>query len=301
MALKYIVSSQSFIMKLNVSLYIPVYNGESTIESVLKSVFKLNPSPEEIIVVNDGSSDNTSNILENYKERISIFKNDVNMGLAYSRNVGVSKAKHENVASLDSDVEVSEDWLKNLFETKTKFKSAICGGILIEKYKDKNIYNFWRHIHATQNNFGENDIESLGMPVSGSNTLLSKSAWEKAGKYDIQYKTNGEDTTFCQKLLSHNYKISYSSKAKSFHLRNDNLKSLVNSVRRAYIYGAGLKKPTTMRFIQRSIRHFKNFIIYSFEDIKILKFSLIYINFVIFLNLFIKEFIGLLKNKRDYV
>ena len=288
-------------MKLNVSLYIPVYNGESTIESVLKSAFKLNPSPDEIIVINDGSSDNTSNILENYKDKINIFKNDNNMGLAYSRNVGLSKAKHDNVASLDSDVEVAEDWLKNLLETKTKFKSAICGGILIEKYKDKNIYNFWRHIHATQNNFGDKDIESLGMPVSGSNSLLSKSAWEKAGGYDEQYKTNGEDTTFCQKLLKHNYKISYSCEAKAFHLRNDNLMSLVNSVRRAYIYGAGLKKPSFMRFIQRTIRHFKNFILYSLKDIRIFKFSLIFINLVIFLNLLIKEFIGLIKNKSDYV
>tara|TARA_B100000586_G_C20114193_1_gene431889 strand:+ start:3105 stop:3971 length:867 start_codon:yes stop_codon:yes gene_type:complete len=288
-------------MKLNISLYIPVYNGESTIESVLKSAFKLNPSPDEIIVVNDGSSDNTSNILENYKDKITVFKNNTNMGLAYSRNVGISKAKHENVASLDSDVEVAEDWLKNLLEIKTKFQSAICGGILIEKYKDKNVYNFWRHIHATQNNFGENDIENLGMPVSGSNSLLSKSAWKKAGGYDEQYKTNGEDTTFCQKLLKHNYKISYSCNAKAFHLRNDNLMSLVNSVRRAYIYGAGLKKPSFMRFIQRTIRHFKNFILYSLKDIRILKFSLIFINLVIFLNLFIKEFIGLIKNKSDYV
>ena len=101
--------------------------------------------------------------------------------------------------------------------------------------------------------------------------------------------------------MSNNYKISYSSKAKAFHLRNDNLKSLVNSVRRAYIYGAGLKKPTLMRFIQRTIRHFKNFILYSIEDIKILKFSLIYINLIIFLNLAVKELIGLIKNKPDYV
>ena len=63
-------------MKLNVSLYIPVYNGESTIESVLKSVIKLSPGPDEIIVVNDGSSDKTKNILEigeclNLKMKIS--------------------------------------------------------------------------------------------------------------------------------------------------------------------------------------------------------------------------------------
>ena len=288
-------------MKLNVSLYIPVYNGESTIESVLKSAFKLNPSPDEIIVINDGSSDNTSNILERYKDRISIFRNNTNKGLAYSRNVGISKSRHENVASLDSDVEVSEDWLKNLFEVKTKFKSAICGGILLEKYKDKNMYNQWRHVHATQNNYGKEDIENLKRPISGSNSLLSKTAWVKAGGYDEQYKTNGEDSTFCQKLLKCDYKISYSSKAKAYHLRNDNLISLVNSVRRAYIYGAGLKKPTFMRLLQRTIRHFKNFILYSLKDIRIFKFHLILINLVIFLNLFVKEFIALIKNKSDYV
>ena len=112
-------------MKLNVSLYIPVYNGESTIESVLKSAFKLNPSPDEIIVINDGSSDNTSNILERYKDRISIFRNNTNKGLAYSRNVGISKSRHENVASLDSDVEVSEDWLKNKIQKCNLWRNIV--------------------------------------------------------------------------------------------------------------------------------------------------------------------------------
>ena len=159
----------------------------------------------------------------------------------------------------------------------------------------------WRHIYATQNSFGNVDIGNLGRPLSGSNTLLSKSIWREIGGYEIQYKTNGEDSNFCQKLLNLNYKTSYCSQAKCYHLRNDNLKSLVNSVRRAYIYGAGLKKPTFMRFVQRTIRHFKNFILYSIKDIKILKFSLIYINLMIFLNLAVKEFIGLVKNKNDYV
>ena len=56
-----------------------------------------------------------------------------------------------------------------------------------------------------------------------------------------------------------------------------------------------------MRFIQRTIRHFKYFILNSIQDIKILKFSLVYINLMIFLNLAIKELIGLIKNKPDYV
>ena len=54
-------------MKLDISLYIPVYNGESTIESVLKSALNLDPGPSEIIVINDGSTDNTLEILNKYK------------------------------------------------------------------------------------------------------------------------------------------------------------------------------------------------------------------------------------------
>ena len=288
-------------MKLNVSLYIPVYNGESTIESVLKSVIKLSPGPDEIIVVNDGSSDKTKNILEKYINQIKIINNSSNMGLGYSRNRGVSESKNEDIASLDADVEVNSNWLKDLFEIKEKFGSAISGGKLREKYKDRSIYDHWRHVHATQNSFGEKDIENLGKPLAGSNTLLSKSAWKKVGGYDNQYKTNGEDATFCQKLLSSNYKISYSAKAISYHLRTDNLRSLADSSRRGYIYGAGLKKPTTMRFVQRSIRHLKGFLINSMNDLIKLRFALIYVGFMIFVNHVYKEFLGLIKKKADYV
>jgi len=286
---------------LNVSLYIPVYNGESTIESVLKSVLKLNPAPNEIIVVNDGSSDGTKKILENYKNQINIVNNPSNMGLGFSRNEGISKAKNEDVASLDSDVEVERDWLKDLMEVKNRSGSAISGGKLREKYKNRSIYDLWRHVHATQNSFGEKDLVDLGRPLAGSNTLLSKSAWKKVGGYDNQYKTNGEDSTFCQKLLNSNYKISYSAKAVCYHLRTDNLKTLADSSRRGYIYGAGLKKPTIMRFFQRTIRHLKGFLINSMKDLIKLRFALIYVGFMIFLNHVIKEFVGLVKKKSDYV
>ena len=174
-------------------------------------------------------------------------------------------------------------------------------GCLIEKLKNENIYNMWRHVHATQNSYGDHDIEDLGKPLSGSNTLLSKKAWEKVGGYEIQYKTNGEDSNFCQKLINENFKISYSSKAKCYHLRNDSLKSLADASRRGYIYGAGLKKPTFMRFLQRSIRHLKGFFRNAFKDIIKFRFSLIYVGFRICINHINKEFVGFIKKKSDYV
>ncbi|MBO6485625.1 MAG: glycosyltransferase family 2 protein [Pelagibacteraceae bacterium] len=288
-------------MKLNISLYIPVYNGESTIESVLKNALQLDPGADEIIIIDDGSNDKTKEILKKYENRIKIIKNKTNQGLGFSRNLAISKSKHQLVASIDSDVEPEKKWLLKLYETQKKFGSAICGGRLFEKYKDKNIYNMWRHIHGTQNPFGDKIIENLGDTVSGSNTLLNKEVWSNVGGYLNQYKTNGEDVTFCRKLVISKYKISYNGTAECNHLQNDNLKSLCNRARRAYVYGGGLKEPTLLRFIQRSIRHSKFCIRFSLKDFINLRFSLIYINFIMLFNHVIKEFLGLIHKKKDYI
>ena len=288
-------------MKLNISLYIPVYNGESTIESVLKNALQLDPGADEIIIIDDGSNDKTKEILKKYENRITIIKNKTNQGLGFSRNLAISKSKHQLVASVDADVEPEKKWLLKLYETQKKFGSAICGGRLFEKYKDKNIYNMWRDIHGTQNPFGGKIIENLGDTVSGSNTLLNKEVWSNVGGYLNQYKTNGEDVTFCRKLVISKYKISYNGTAECNHLQNDNLKSLCDRARRAYVYGAGLKEPTILRFIQRSIRHSKFCIRFSLKDFINLRFSFIYINFIMFFNHVIKEFLGLIHKKKDYI
>ena len=78
-------------MKLNISLYIPVYNGESTIESVLKNALQFDPGADEIIVIDDGSNDQTKEILKKYENRIKIIKNETNQGLGFSRNLAISK------------------------------------------------------------------------------------------------------------------------------------------------------------------------------------------------------------------
>ena len=132
-------------MKLNISLYIPVYNGESTIESVLKNALQLDPGADEIIIIDDGSNDQTKEILKKYENRITIIKNKTNQGLGFSRNLAISKSKHQLVASIDADVEPEKKWLLKLYETQknlvalfveadclknTKIKaSIICGDI----------------------------------------------------------------------------------------------------------------------------------------------------------------------------
>lgn len=92
-------------MKL-VSILLPCYNAENYISEALESLINQTYKHLEIILINDGSTDNTMSICEEYAkkdERISIFVNDQNMGLIYTLNKAVTLAKGEFIARMDAD------------------------------------------------------------------------------------------------------------------------------------------------------------------------------------------------------
>lgn len=97
---------------MKISVVIPVYNGVSTIIKAIESVMLNNVCTMEIIVVNDGSTDNTLEAIQEFK-----YKNEIdilsvytipNGGVAQARNYGIKKAKYEWIAFLDAD----DIWLK---------------------------------------------------------------------------------------------------------------------------------------------------------------------------------------------
>lgn len=92
-----------------ISVIIPVYNVEEYLHDCLISVLNQSFQDFEIICVEDCSTDNSLEILENFAEidnRITIIKNEKNSSLGFSRNVGLKYAKGEYILFLDSD-----DWL----------------------------------------------------------------------------------------------------------------------------------------------------------------------------------------------
>ncbi|PWH82809.1 glycosyltransferase family 2 protein [Algibacter marinivivus] len=104
-------------MKFSVSVIIPVYNGERFIEKAIQSALQ-QPEVSEVVIVNDGSTDNTLNIVENLQSqnsRIQIYnhKNHQNKGRSESRNLGIEKAKTDYIAFLDADDFYLEDRFKN--------------------------------------------------------------------------------------------------------------------------------------------------------------------------------------------
>lgn len=98
------------------SIVIPVYNAAATIESTLKSCLNQSLSAKEIIVVDDGSQDETVKVLQPYKEKIILIQRDANQGVSAARNVGWERASGDYVAFLDSDDQWHTDKLKIITE-----------------------------------------------------------------------------------------------------------------------------------------------------------------------------------------
>lgn len=133
------------------SVIIPVYNVEKYIYECIKSVVEQSIKEIEIIVVDDGSQDNSIKIVEKFiDKRIKILKKD-NGGLSSARNEGLKVATGEYVIFVDSDDYLKDNTvLEEMYRIAKESKSDIVVGNYVKKYDekeeinkvDKTIYHF---------------------------------------------------------------------------------------------------------------------------------------------------------------
>jgi len=122
-----------------ISIVIPVYNVEKYLRECLNSVINQTLQDIEIICIDDGSTDSSLQILQEYAQndsRINIIKN-YNQGVAISRNIGINEAKGEYICFIDSDdYYPSSDVLEILYKNAKEQNVFICGGELAEFNND---------------------------------------------------------------------------------------------------------------------------------------------------------------------
>ncbi len=106
-------------IKSKVSVISPVFNVEDYIEETILSLVNQTLSPIEIILVDDGSTDNSANIIKNYAEEYEniIYVKQDNSGPGVARNTGLKKASGEFISFVDSDDILPNDALENLYNT----------------------------------------------------------------------------------------------------------------------------------------------------------------------------------------
>ena len=277
-----------------VSFYIPAFNAQNTIELSINSVKNQTYPVDEIIIINDNSTDKTKEIISKHSD-LKIINNKKNLGLGYNRNLGIQNSSNEIIASIDSDVELDKKWLENIIISLKKNNIVMCGGNMIEKYTSNKI-NAWREKYYNQS-WGNSDILNPSI-LYVCNTILLKSYWEKTKGYDENLKTNGEDIDFCKQIKSiDNINLYYSSNSLCYHLQDDSILSLSKRVWRYHSFGYKIKAPSKKKLINLSIKQFRFFLIRFF--IELLKFEIKYIiiSFMVLINFIKFEYIYLKKNK----
>ena len=119
-----------------ISVIINVFNGEKYIKKCLDSVINQTYKNLEILIINDGSTDNTLNICESYKdERIKIISQE-NIGISRSRNVGIDNSNGNYLYFVDVDDFISPDTIEYLYNLIQKYDVPIatCNSIDIYDY-----------------------------------------------------------------------------------------------------------------------------------------------------------------------
>jgi glycosyltransferase involved in cell wall biosynthesis len=172
-----------------VTVVVPVYNRQQTIRRAIGSILSQSNQPEEIIVVNDASTDKTQEILKSYGDKLTCLSLPVNSGPSKARNEGIEHATTEWIAFLDSDDSWEKDKLKNQIAFLKKYPFyQILQPEEIWIRNGKRV-NPCKHHKKPEGWIWEPSLERC--LVSPSGVLVKKSLLEKYGLFD-------EDLPVCE-------------------------------------------------------------------------------------------------------
>ncbi len=217
-----------------VSILIPLYNSEKYISETIQSCLNQTYKNTEIIIVDDGSVDNSLSIAKNFTKtykNIYVFSQK-NQGAPAARNKAFELSKGEYIQYLDADDLLSENKIEEQLKLLKNQKNCISscswqyfirkpGDIIKKKQKIDKSY--------------KNPIDWLTDSWSGKgmglihNWLTPRSLINKAGKWNEQLKINQDGEFFCRVLINAN-KILYSNKASVYYRKTE------NSVSKTYTY-----------------------------------------------------------------
>lgn len=204
-------------MNYKISIIIPVYNKEEFIEECINSIINQTFDDYEAIFINDGSSDNSLEILKKYEDRKN-FKiiSQENSGPATARNVGLKKACGEYVFFLDADDWIENDSLEKLYQTAKNNDSEIVLFNAVEHFPDNKLKKRIYHIHAKKDtdyeNFSFDYNNNINLVMNGYHivcTKLHKLEFIKDNNLEFKKSDLFEDVYFHVKTMINAKRISY--------------------------------------------------------------------------------------------
>lgn len=201
---------------MKVSVIVPVYNVEKYIKKCLDSLVNQTLDGVEIIVINDGSPDNSQMIIDEYVKKYKNVKSYIkeNGGLSDARNYGIKKATGEYISFVDSDDYIKKDMLEKMYNyaIKEDLDVVVCDSI--------NVYDNGSEILIkSNNNYSDNDVRNyIISPPMACTRLFKKTIFDK-----IQFKKNiyYEDLEMTPKVVNITDKIGFVSEGLYYYVQRD--------------------------------------------------------------------------------
>ncbi len=194
-------------MKKKVSVIVPIYNVEKYLEGAIESIVNQTFKDIEIILVNDGSTDNSQEIIKKYakKDKRIIVINKDNGGLGSARNKGLEKASGDFIAFIDSDDWIQTDMIEKMYNKAMEEQLDV----VICSYKS--IYTNSNEIFEIPSNIINDTIEGKNSRIfnifSACCKLYKKEFLIKNKFQFVEEKRWYEDLPFSVKVLSTTSKI----------------------------------------------------------------------------------------------
>jgi GT2 family glycosyltransferase len=227
---------------IKLSVVILNFNGKSWLEKFLPNVIEFTTYPDaEIIVADNASTDDSVSFLKANFPDIRLVINPVNTGYAGGYNDALQHIKSDYYVLLNSDVEVSKNWIENVihfmekdelyvacqpkilsYSERNKFEYAGAAGGFIDKYG----YPFCRGriFDTCEEDKGQYNSSGEIFWASGACLFIKADIFHKAGGLDADFFAHMEEIDLCWRLKNLGYKIGYCAESTVYHVGGGTLK-----------------------------------------------------------------------------
>jgi O-antigen biosynthesis protein len=203
-----------------ISVVVCTYNGGRTLRDCLTALEKLDYPNYEVVVVNDGSSDNSAQIAAEFPFRLITTPN---RGLSAARNTGWQKSSGDIVAYIDDDAYPDAHWLRYLAMTFESSSHAAIGGPNVGPPGDGFIAECVLNAPGGPVHVMLDDSHAEHVP--GCNMAFRREALGGIGGFDDQFRVAGDDVDVCWRIQERGWTIGFSPAALVWHHRRNSVRT----------------------------------------------------------------------------
>ena len=198
---------------MKISVVIPVFNEEKRIVNALDSIYRGIVQPDEVIVVDGRSTDNTVDLIKAKFPMVMVLNNPERTA-ASGRNVGINNAKGDIIAFTDGDCLVDDNWLSNIAKSFRDFPIDGLGGKVLNA-KPENRYEAywgnlaWNLIMSFPDEAYEVKAKALNDSFVTANCAYKRELLKQINGFDEYFANNAEDVDLCWRALDAGAKLMY--------------------------------------------------------------------------------------------